>query len=941
MRTFIYKCVYLLVRIVFSLRYRVRYIGLKEVCTAIKKEKSASKGILFLPNHPAVFTDPLLIATPLLAPFQIRPLITEYMYYNPFFYPVMKWIGSIPVPNFSVGVNPLKIDRLEKSIQKVERGLEKGENFLLYPAGTTKEGPREIVGGAFAAHDLVSKYPDTTIVLVRTTGLWGSRFSRAHSHGKQVEMGLVLKHAFQMLCKSLFFFLPRRSVTIEFSLAEVKKESLSSSQKRPFLPIGNGRKEFNRALEKWYNEPFETDEEEKKGEPLVLIPESCWSSSSSPTLTDSIGEKEIEQTIPRDIQASVIEKIAQIAGKPVDAIHLHENLIADVGLDSLNIAELISFIEVHYSCSGANPQELTTVSKACQYASGLLSFEGNNFDPKIDISAWEKSIQKRRLSIPEAENIIDCFCVSASLHGNRAIIADATAGILSYSKVKRAIFLLSREISKYEGENIGILLPASAMANILIIATQLAGKVPVMINWTVGGSHLEAVVEHAKLKTVLTSWSFLDRLENVDLRPIKEQIVVLEEERATFAWSNYFLLIFYGMMPWRWAKNCTSFFPHWGKITSDSTAVILFTSGTENMPKGVPLTHKNILTNLRSALHLIELYSTDRLLSMLPAFHSFGCAITGVMPLLAGLKAYYSPNPLDGPRLAASIRYWGISILCSPPTFLKNMLRYGSIEDPFTTVRMVVYGAEKPTKDLYSLAKIATPTAQLVEGYGITECSPILTANTVGIERGVGVPLDTVRLKIVDIEDYAKELSKGESGMILASGPNIFNGYLQQGISSPFVEQENIRWYITGDLGFLDTEGALHITGRLKRFIKIGGEMVSLGAVEESLERAFEDQIPEWSRARAVRLKEGGKNISSKLQNISVSSFAILPQGENEGKPRLILFSLFPITPVEANMALRAQGFSNLVKIDSIHVVDEFPLMGTGKIAYRVLENRL
>lgn len=946
MRTWMFKVAYFLIRVVFWLRYRIRYIGLDKIEKELKKSSLEQgefhSGILFLPNHPAVVIDPLIVAGPLLAPFHIHPLITEYMYYNPVFHPIMKWIGALPVPNFAVGVNPLKIDRLEKTIRKVEQGLNAGESFLLYPAGMTKSGPREIIGGAFAAYDLLVKHPNTPVVLVRTTGLWGSRFSRAHSLGNQVDMGKALKHAFGMLLKSCIFFLPRRSVTVEFELATVSPEHAEKSVFPSIvLPLSQGRMEFNRALEKWYNKPFEEKSGLKAGEPLLLVRESCWS-EELPTIDFQEEVKNIEHSIPSDIQTRVIEKIAELAGKQASAIQIQDHLVADVGLDSLNIAELIAFIEVHYDRRGINPQEMSTVVKACQYAAGQLSFDKEQLDPEIDTSLWEKPQEVKRLYIPEAETIVDAFFSTAwSGKSNRGVAGDTKAGIITYKKMRKAVFLLAREIARYEGDTVGVLLPASVMANLLIMAIQLAGKTPVMINWTVGGSHLEAVVEHAQLKTVLTSWSFLDRLENVDLSPIKDQIVVLEEAKATFLWSNYIAALFSSALPWDWIKKYTSLFPMWKKLTADSTAVILFTSGTESMPKGVPLTHSNILSNLRGALHSIELFSSDRILSMLPPFHSFGFAVTGIMPLLAGLRVYYSPNPLDAARLAHSIRYWKMTLLCSAPSFLKNILRQATQDRIFETVRLVVSGAEKAPEDIYTLIMQATPHGSFVEGYGITECSPVLTINTKGKGYGVGLPIPNVRLKIVDPEDYATAKQQGESGMILASGPNIFHGYLQKKLKNPFWIDGPFRWYVTGDIGMLDQKGNLHITGRLKRFVKIGGEMISLGAVEEALEKAFSSCIPDWNLERDERLKKSGHATSKGLQNIATSSFAVIPKGEEEGRPKLFLFSLFPVTQVEVNMALRKGGFSNLVKIDAVHFVDEFPLMGTGKVAYRTLEAKL
>jgi long-chain-fatty-acid--[acyl-carrier-protein] ligase len=444
----------------------------------------------------------------------------------------------------------------------------------------------------------------------------------------------------------------------------------------------------------------------------------------------------------------------------------------------------------------------------------------------------------------------------------------------------------------------------------------MANKVPVMLNWTVGGKHLEAVVSLSQLKAVLTSWSFLDRLDNVDLRPIQEILVVLEEMKATFSWIQMLTCPLKALLPGRILRKCLL-----GgaarSLQGDDEAVILFTSGTENMPKGVPLTHRNLLSNMKATLQLIDLYSTDRLLGALPPFHSFGFALTGLLPILAGIRVLYTPNPTDSGLQARMIRRWGITIVCSAPSFLLNILRQGR-KDVFDHVRLVVAGAEKPTNELYELAPAAAPNSTIWIGYGITECSPVLSVNTIGDSaHGAGKAIPGVRLRVVDVDDYSRTLSAHQSGMILASGPNVFGGYLQKDVQSPFYEREDVRWYVTGDLGFLSEDGYLTITGRLKRFVKIGGEMVSLGAIEAAL--------------GSIQLFAEGEG----------PQFAVCSKGESEGRPRLVLFATKNLPVTQINSILRQQGFSNLIRIDHVVTVETIPLSGTGKVAYRQLESTI
>jgi acyl-CoA synthetase (AMP-forming)/AMP-acid ligase II len=373
---------------------------------------------------------------------------------------------------------------------------------------------------------------------------------------------------------------------------------------------------------------------------------------------------------------------------------------------------------------------------------------------------------------------------------------------------------------------------------------------------------------------------------------------------------------------WRARKNTEQLLKLFGadQIKADQTAAILFTSGTESYPKGVPLSHRNLLTNQKGAYKVAQVHGDDVLLGALPAFHSFGFSVTGLFPLLAGLRVAYSPNPTDGRRLAQAIETWSITLLCLAPTFLKNVLRV-STEKQLRTLRLVVAGAEKTPAELYDRLGALNPKALLIEGYGITECAPILTLNRPDKpRRGVGAPLEDVEIKVVHPETLTP-LTMGEQGLVLARGPNIFHGYLDQTLSNPFVEVEGKKWYQTGDLGSVDKEDYLTLSGRLKRFVKIGGEMVSLTAIEETLQQAG--------------AKKGW------ILNPDLPSLAVCAQELEGKKSEIYLFTTFTTTADEVNQLLRSSGMSNIIKIRAVKKLPYIPLLGTGKIDYRSLSGKL
>jgi long-chain-fatty-acid--[acyl-carrier-protein] ligase len=348
-------------------------------------------------------------------------------------------------------------------------------------------------------------------------------------------------------------------------------------------------------------------------------------------------------------------------------------------------------------------------------------------------------------------------------------------------------------------------------------------------------------------------------------------------------------------------------------LKRDDEAVVLFTSGTESMPKGVPLTHENILSNIEASIKTVELFRSDRLLAFLPPFHSFGFTITGFLPLLCALRVVYFPNPTDSKRLAKAIQKWHVNVLCTAPTFLKNILLSAN-KTQLQQVRMVISGAEKAADELKALFHKICPKALFVEGYGITECSPVLSANVSGDpKKGVGAALEGTKFKIVDPENFEQPKKQGEVGLILASGPSVFSGYLNKVKQDPFVTLDDVTWYQTGDLGSLDEEGNLRLMGRLKRFVKVGGEMISLAALEEALSRHSGDQV----------------------------SSIVMAEDDPVGRPRLVLFTTEDYSAESANQLLRKSGFSNLAKIERVVHLDALPQTATGKVSFRELTKRL
>lgn len=892
-----------LIRFSLWFRYSVTIKGLDKINPDVLNK---SGGTIFLPNHPTVFVDPILITLAIWKKYPVRPMIVEYMYYTPIIHQMMQFMNAIPIPNFVSTSNSLKKRKSEKVFETVIDSLHKGDSFLIYPAGKVKHQAKEIIG-ASGVHKILQAVPETNVVLVRISGLWGSSFSRALTN-KTPNIFSTILNGLKIALKNLIFFTPRRQVTIELEPAG------------PDFPFQGTRMEINRYLEDWYNRPDGLSETTEKdpGESLYLVSYSMWKKELPKIDFQTTQDFKLDiAKVPLEIQKKINEKLNELSQLPIEQIKPEMDLGTDLGLDSLDIAELLAFLDDNYEITGVPVSELTSVGKLMAIASKQVVFDQEIEELKKVSAKWNKPIKKiARATVAEGKTIPEVFLNKCAEKGNEIACGDDRTGILTFAQTKMRVLLLAEYIRNLPGEYIGILLPSSVGAYLTILACQLAGKIPLLINWTVGPRHLETVTSLSHVQVILSSWAFLDRLENAVLTGIEDKIVMFEDLRRTDFTLKQKIKAFY-----RSKLSTQSILKIFNiqDLSSEARAVLLFTSGTESMPKGVPLTHENILSNQRGVLNGVELRTNDVLVSMLPPFHAFGFTVTGLLPLLSGIRAIYYPDPTDGKGLARTIEHWNASVVIGTPTFLKGMFK-GAKAGQLKTLRLCATGAEKAPPELFKTAK-QLPYCAVVEGYGITECSPVLTFNDLGDpSKGVGKAIPGVEMRVVDLNTHIP-LEIGKVGLILVRGPGVFNGYLNKGLSSPFILVNDEPWYSTGDLGFIDPEGNLTISGRLKRFVKVGGEMISLAALEEALLQIMGQKIRD--------LQEEGPVLAVCAKEIS---------GE---KPKFYLFARFAMTVDEANKAFRESGFSNLVKISDVIQVKEIPIMGSGKTNYRALENQM
>jgi len=874
----------------FSLRYSFEIKGLDSLHL---KRKG---GILFLPNHSAEI-DPLTIYNLLARKFQPRPLVIEHFFYLRGVRFFMNLVRAFPIPNFDLSANSWKVRQVEKALKRVSDEIQKGENFLIYPSGQLKREGYENIGGNSFIHSVLKNCPDVQVVLVRSDGFWGSSFSCAIT-GDSPDFWKTMVRGIKKAFANGIFFMPRRKVTIEFA------------PNPEGFPFQGSRLEINQFLEKWYNRYEGKNGERVTSEPLRLISYSQFKEDLPHVTREERKErKKKDIAIPDPIREEVCRELSKLSG--MKEIKDEMDLSRDLGLDSLDLASVHAFLDQKYEVEAGCPHELKTVHDLFE-----LVIEGSLTKSKIDTKnlrdyQWPEE-ERLEPCYPKGKTIPEAFLETADRMGKAMACGDEITKILNYREIKAGVYLFAKKFHGFEGKYVAVMLPASVACYVTVLAILMAGKIPVMLNWTAGERNLRFAIDLLGLKQILSSRRFLERVQVLEMGDIDEKILLMEDVRLGISIGDKLKALFFSKgKQKKWIKRF-----HLDQIKETDPCVILFTSGTENYPKAVPLSHKNILSSHRSTFSCIQVSGKDILYGVLPPFHSFGFSLTGLFPLLVGMRVFYSPDPTDTHTMARDTLYRKITIHCLAPSFYKNLFRIATPRQ-LKSVRLFVAGAEKAPEILFEHVKRLGGNKEMVEGYGITECSPIVTLNRQGMTpKGVGQPVFGVQLCVIHPET-GERIPNDQQGEICIRGPNVFGGYLGKSPPNPFIEIEGEKWYRSGDRGHIDPDGSLILEGRLKRFVKIGGEMVSLVALEEEL----------YLYAKGKGLIKGTEE---EVQ---------LTVGVKEGdKPSLVLFTIFPLSKEEANEALKGSGFARIVKLAASYQINEIPMTGTGKVQLRRIQ---
>jgi acyl-[acyl-carrier-protein]-phospholipid O-acyltransferase/long-chain-fatty-acid--[acyl-carrier-protein] ligase len=502
------------------------------------------------------------------------------------------------------------------------------------------------------------------------------------------------------------------------------------------------------------------------------------------------------------------------------------------------------------------------------------------------------------------------FVGLARRHWSKFAMADSTGREVTYGRALTAAVLLAREIRRRADSQkmIGVLLPATVGGALANLGVSFAGKVPVNLNFTGGKEAMEYAAAQCEIRTVITSKVFLAKAK----LEAPEGAVYLEDIMAALTKNHkLWALVKARLAPISWVAP---------KGDAGDLATVIFSSGSTGVPKGIMLSHFNLATNVDAVLQIFSLDERDRIIGVLPLFHSFGFMATIWLPLFTGGGVVYHPNPTDAKVIGELIHKYKGTFLLSTPTFCGTYMRKCTREQ-FASLRYVVVGAEKLREPLRREFE-ETFGIDLLEGYGMTEMSPVVAVNTpdfregkeiqIGTKHGtVGLPIPGVAVRIVH-PDTMQQVPPGDEGMLLVKGPNKMLGYLNDRERTAQAFHEG--WYITGDIAKVDEDGFLAITDRLSRFSKVGGEMVPHLLVEEMI---------------------------GKLCGDAPCAVTGLPD-ERKGERLAVLYTDPTITPEDLWHRLSKTDLPKLwlPKLENIHRVESLPVLGTGKLDLRGVRMR-
>lgn len=563
---------------------------------------------------------------------------------------------------------------------------------------------------------------------------------------------------------------------------------------------------------------------------------------------------------------------------------------------------------------------------------------------ELSFKAWESQCR----ALPSIDK---AWIESAKKYGSKVALVDSMSGSFSYYKLLALSLAISKEVAKnsksiknqneikidsnssfanagLDKERIGIVLPASLASTLCNFSLLLANKIVINLNFTSPPKHFELAIQKAQITQIYTSKQFIEKLKGKGIKltfPKNVSVYYMEDVVGALKARKIKLVGYMVISYIAPAFLLKALFTQ--KIDNTEVATILFSSGSEGIPKGVMLNHFNIMGNIYQCIDALSIKGTDVVLSSLPPFHAFGLTVTTFLPLIAGIPSITCPDPTDSVSVAKAVARNKITIMCATSSFLGIYARNPKLEGiMFESLRLVVAGAER-LKDEVRQNFTQKFNKPIYEGYGATETTPVASvnlptcidevywelhkANKIG---SVGLPLPGTAVRIVNPETL-NELPIGESGLVLIGGHQVMVGYLddEKRTKDVILDSDGIRWYKSGDKGYVDEDGFLHIVDRYARFAKIGGEMVSLGALESQIANIMRNTEFDNSPFAAINVPDlkKGEAVVLLIEN---------KEGDTERIRRFI------------ERVRKSEDISALYKPAKYFGVEKLPILGSGKL---------
>lgn len=518
--------------------------------------------------------------------------------------------------------------------------------------------------------------------------------------------------------------------------------------------------------------------------------------------------------------------------------------------------------------------------------------------------AMRRLMQEMLFASRPEQTLFEALIDASEVHGrSRRLIEDVKQIEYSYNDLLKMSLALGRLLKhrSQESERIGLLLPNITATLGMIFGLSAFRRVPAMLNYTAGVEGMQAACTAATIRTLVTSRAFVEQAKLGDkIAALKNvQLLYIEDLRAQISLGDKLWLVLWALRAPRWATSHAS---------PEDPAVVLFTSGSEGKPKGVVLSHRALLANIAQIRAVIHFSVDDKILNALPLFHSFGLTAGGLLPVITGANVFLYPSPLHY-RVIPELAYdRNCTVLLGTSTFLGNYAKFAHPYD-FYRLRYVIAGAEKLAEPVRQ-AWFEKFGVRIFEGYGATETAPVLAVNTPMAYRTgtVGQLLPGLHSKLVPVPGIER------GGILHVSGPNLMSGYLRvdhPGVLEPPSSDVGAGWYNTGDVVEVDDDDFIRIVGRVKRFAKVAGEMVSLESVEKLAAQA------------------------STLCQHAAATQPDAARGET-----IVLFTTdAQLTRDQLQTAARAGGWPEIAVPRKIKVVSVLPLLGTGKLDYVTLKS--